>query len=117
MKENSFIIIEKYLRKKYEFLDKVNIHSDMLVEYDLGFSGDDAVDFITDFSNEFKIDISKFDFGYHFGPDGVDFIGISIPINWFLNLFRKEKVLLLREDFKPLSIGDLEEALNTKVLK
>jgi hypothetical protein len=117
MQENNFFVVEKYIKQKYKFLDEVDINSDTLIEYDLGFAGDRAADFIIDFSKEFEIDISEFDFGYYFGHDGVDFIGISLLVNWFLNLFRKEKIVMIRDDFKPMTIDDLEKALDKKVLK
>lgn len=45
------------------------IAPETLVEDDLGCTGDDALDLITDFSREFRVDLEDFRFDFHFGPE------------------------------------------------
>lgn len=74
---------------------------DTALEKDLGISGDDAVDFLLDFSKKFNIDMSKFDIRKYFFPEG-DFM---LPI--ILRLITGKK----REKISELKLGDLEKAI------
>lgn len=56
------------------------------VEDDMGISGMDAVDFITDYAKEFNVDITEFDYTKYFYAEG----GVDL-INPILNLFKKQE--------------------------
>jgi hypothetical protein len=68
------------------------------IENDFNIYGDDAVEFIMKFSNEFNIDISSFNFNHHFSPES-DKVSL-----FFLTLLKKIKV-------KDLAINDLKQAI------
>ncbi|MBP1224728.1 DUF1493 family protein [Flavobacterium sp. 1355] len=68
------------------------------IEKDLNIYGDEAEDFLMKFSNEFKVDITSFNFGEHFNPEA-DKIYL-----WFYNLFYKKNK-------KDLTIEDLKKAI------
>ena len=68
---------------------------------DLGIYGDDASDFIIDFSQRFKVDISSFNFDEYFEGEG-DMIS-----KFFVNLFSKKK------NKKDLKIKDLKYAIES----
>ncbi len=90
-----------------EFVNKIrggytfNLTKDTKLQEDLNIWGDDAVEFIEDFGENFNVDISKFDIRKYFKPEG-DRILVSI-----VNLFRKAKP----PEFTPLTLGDLEQAI------
>lgn len=71
------------------------------LEKDLGMSGDDAVEFLLEFSKKFNVDIGNFKFKECFSPEG-DFI---LPaILRFLTGKKSEK-------HAELTLGDLERAV------
>ncbi|MBJ7406376.1 MAG: DUF1493 family protein [Bradyrhizobium sp.] len=43
---------------------------------DLGVDGDDAHEFICRFADQFKVDMSEFDFDMYFGGEGFDLVGL-----------------------------------------
>lgn len=49
---------------------KENITEKTCLDTDLDMYGDEASDFIMKYSNEFKVDISNFDFGKYFRQEG-----------------------------------------------
>ncbi len=73
---------------------------DTTLEKDLGMSGDDAVEFVLDFSKKFSVDVSKFEIKKYFFPEG-DSILPAI-----MRLFTGKKNPKKRE----LKLGDLEKA-------
>ena len=72
------------------------------LEKDLGMSGDDAVEFILEFSKLFNVDISKFEIGKYFYPEGDSilpalfriFTGEKNPKQMELNLGSLENAVL-----------------------
>lgn len=75
---------------------KLSLATELL--WDLGVDGDDATDFIAEFQREFEVDLSDFDLGRHFGPEGFN-LDRAISA-WFKG--RKVKA--------PISIGLLYRA-------
>lgn len=63
------------------------------IENDLGITGDDGHDLIKEYSKTFNVDISDFKFENYFYPEPSHFID-----------YKKIKI-------KPLTIGDLENAI------
>ena len=76
------------------------------LEKDLGMTGDDAVEFIMEFSEKFNIDISEFKIGEYFEPEGD---AILPAILGLLTGKRSQKQ-------KELTIGDLQKAVNAHKL-
>jgi hypothetical protein len=64
------------------------------MERDLGITGDDGVDLMNSFSDEFEVDLSEFDISKYFSPEGC---------NPFAIFFHREKIL-------PLKIKSLVQA-------
>lgn len=79
---------------------------DTLLEKDLGITGDDAIDFIEDFAQEFDIDCSSFNYRLYFKEEGVDLFQM---IN---RLFFREKMSTNRD----ISLWKLAEAIHRKKL-
>jgi acyl carrier protein len=80
------------------------------VEKDMGLSGLDAVDFIRDYSKEFNVDITTFDYSKYFYAEG----GLDL-LNPILNLFKnKEDQVNIRPE--RLTIQHLAEGILNKKL-
>lgn len=75
--------------------DKIFINSKL--EDDLGLTGDDAVEFILDFSRKFNVDISNFVISDYFSNEAFNFIGLII------NFFKHKEVVIK----KALTVDDL----------
>jgi acyl carrier protein len=73
------------------------------LEKDLKITGDDAWEFFQAFSKEFKVDISQFEISNHFMPEG------SLAL-MKLTLFGKDT------GKPPITLGDLEKAVEKKVM-
>lgn len=71
------------------------------LERDLGMTGDDAIEFILEFSQRFNVDISQFNIRLYFEPEGD-----SILPNVFRSITGKKK-----SKQKELTIGDLEHSV------
>ncbi|MHC0448248.1 hypothetical protein ACWA1F_22775 [Flavobacterium sp. 3-218] len=90
--------------KLYQFLNKqtgkfFNDQSpNYWIEKDLGIYGDEAVDFLVQFSSGFDVNISDFNFAEHFNSE-------SDKISLFVSNFFK------RKNKKDLTIQDLKDAL------
>lgn len=54
-------------------IDPNKIDLETSVENDLGLTGDDAVDFIEEFSERFNVNIEAFDYNKYFKPEGLVF--------------------------------------------
>lgn len=71
------------------------ITPDLLIEDDLGISGDDAYDFIISYSKRFSIDISGFSFSKYFHSEVTFFITDKSPLTiGMLNQAIKDKKLI-----------------------
>lgn len=77
------------LIKKYSAVSNINPDADL--EWDLGLTGDDAFEFLTEYSKTFAVDVSKFPFHDFFHDEGQNFILI---VNRFFRKIRKEKITL-----------------------
>lgn len=69
MREEILVNIRKLIEDrmgKYKF----PLNKEVSLEKDLGMSGDDAVEFILEYSKYFKVDISEFVIGKYFEPEG-----------------------------------------------
>jgi acyl carrier protein len=113
--------MEEQIKKIREFIEKSdwgsidNINSETTIEKDLGFTGDDAWDFINDYAKRFNVDCSKFEFGKYFYLEG----GIDL-INPILNIFRskEDKINNPTHDLtiEDLAKGILAERLDEEVI-
>jgi acyl carrier protein len=74
---------------------------DTALEKDLGMTGDDAVEFLLDFGEKFKVDLSKFEINKYFLPEGDSFLPAIIR---FFSGAKNPKQNELR-------LGDLEKAV------
>ena len=45
------------------------IHATTRVQHDCGVTGDDAVELMSKFSEQFSVDLAEFEFDRHFGPE------------------------------------------------
>lgn len=88
--------IKEYVIEK-NLIDADEISEETDIENDLGLTGNDAEEFIADFSEKFKVDISEFDFKSYFLAEGIDFSS-------FFNFFSPKKR-------KKLRLLDLHEAV------
>ena len=79
------------------------------LETDLEIYGDDVEEFIESFSIEFEVDVSRFDASKYFSPEGDPFI--AKIASWILRLKAKKVIQRL-----PITIGDLEKAIEDKIL-
>ena len=98
MELQSFIEKERW---RYPFSLTLN----MELEKDLKITGDDAIEFIIAFGENFEVDVSQFHADDYFNSEGIDLFG------WIVDLFRKESRVK-----KILTLGDLENAIYTKKL-
>jgi len=110
MKEDIFQNIVKLVEKKMGKY-KMDLTPDIMLEKDLGITGDDAVEFILEFSENFKVDVSNFLFTEYFESEGD-----SILPDIIRGIFNKKK-----RKSKELTLGDLYNGaiagkLNNEVL-
>ena len=75
------------------------------LEDDLGISGDDAVEFMEAFFDEFNVDASRFIFEDYFTLEG----GGLINFRWLFGLESKPKKSI------PISLGHLQKIVQKKV--
>ncbi|NAW50018.1 DUF1493 family protein [Elizabethkingia argentiflava] len=85
-------------------IEKDKISQDTSVNQDLGLYGEEAFEFILDFSKSFNVDISHFEFHKYFKPEMDAITGF---IGWKAGLEKKRL---------PLFVSDLEEAIKKGVL-
>lgn len=82
---------------------------------DLGVDGQDGWELIASFGRRFEVDLSNFQAGQHFGPEGFP---IYAPLVWFWWLitgqFGKQRAPEERARLKPIHISDLIEAAREK---
>ncbi|WP_138993126.1 DUF1493 family protein [Larkinella sp. C7] len=91
------------LRGHYKF----ELTANTSLQKDLGIYGDDASEFIERFGQIFQVDISEFNYAKYFAGEG----GIFTP--WLTNWLK------IDDDFgkEPLTLGDLEAAIESKKLR
>lgn len=65
--EDTFLILQVYI-SKYWTCSITNIKANTTLD-DLGMFGDDKLDFLNDYSREFNVDISGFDFDKYIEPE------------------------------------------------
>ena len=92
-------------RETYKF----KLTRDLDLETDLEIYGDDVEEFVESFSIEFGVDISKFDASKYFSPEGDPFI--AKIVSWILRIKSKKGIQRL-----PITLGDLEKAIEDKIL-
>lgn len=100
---------DRILKEIISFLDENNrlypediINRETRLEEDLLLTGDDAAEFLDAFVKRFNIkDYSEFEFDDYFEAEGIDLFAI----------FRKKR------EKKVLTVGDLERAVETGILK
>jgi len=80
------------------------IHATSRLADDFGVDGDDAVEFMTKFSETFSVDMSEFQFSRHFGPEGA-----SNPIDLLVGIVRSA-CGMRTHDFVDIRIRDLVSA-------
>jgi hypothetical protein len=80
-------------------LDKLVDHASLF--HDLGVDGDDARDFLREFSCRFQVDMSQFVFSAHFGPEGA-----FNPVAFVCELLTKSRF----KKFRRLEVRDLVQA-------
>lgn len=78
---------------------QISLQSDLR---NLGIDGDDAIELMNKFSQEFSVDMSKFDFKRHFSPEGFNPFLILFPSWW-------------RRKLQSITIRDLVKAAETGV--
>ncbi len=77
----SYIEVKKFLEKaSYEKVDNSNI----LIEQDLGFCGDDTYFLIEEFVEKYNLDFSNFNFSEHFLSEGESANGFQVLFNMVL---------------------------------
>ncbi len=79
----------------------------MSLQDDLKIHGDDAVDFLQRFATEFDVNISELNLSEYFKPEGDLILPLIIG-----HVLGKEK-----RTYKKLTIGDLELAIKTRILR
>lgn len=100
MKENLIEEIKLLIQQKMGKYKK-KIDRSTALEHDLGITGDDAAELLAEYSDRFNVDVSKFNIGVYFMPEG-DTILPSI-----ISLFTGKKASKQKE----LTIGDLERGV------
>lgn len=91
----------KQLIYKQRWHYKKELQRETTLERDLGITGDDAVEFMEAFSEEFNVDVSKLDLRKYFDGEGFSLIP-------FMNVFRRSDRTSPR--LTQMTIGDLERA-------
>lgn len=64
-------------------IDSKRLTLDTLIEKDLGITGDDAIDFMEEFAQEFDIDIISFNYSKYFGSEGVNIFNVIARLFFF----------------------------------
>ena len=77
---------------------------------DLGVDGDDGYDLLSDFAEQFAVDMTAFEFDRHFAPEGLP---PWFPFYWLILLFRRGTPEQ-RARLEPISVADLVDAANRR---
>lgn len=100
MENQVFEKIKQFVyRQRWKY--KKELRRETTLEGDLGITGDDAVEFMEAFSEEFDVDVSNLDLRKYFDGEGFGLIDLS-------RLFRKKDP---PKSAKPMTLGDLERAV------
>jgi len=100
--------IKHFLESDRWGLEKREIQRNTKIEQDLRLTGDDAVEFIVAFGEEFDVDVSNFMADEYFEAEGT--FPFQNTINSLLGIKNKSPK-------KILTIGDLEKAIELKELR
>ena len=90
-------ILQFLFRKRGAYKIELSRETELLS--DLGIDGDDAVEFLEDFSKEFSVDVSQLVFDKYFNQESLD------SVNLISSIFSKKK----RKMLLPITLGMLEE--------
>jgi hypothetical protein len=94
--------LEAWVRQEHGTNPKKPITRDTQLDEDLHVNGDDAVDFMEHFFEEFSIDFGDYNFDHYFVPEGFS------PLEIFLLLISKKK--RASYDRPPITLGMLYQA-------
>ncbi|MBP1317658.1 DUF1493 family protein [Herbaspirillum sp. 1130] len=94
--------LEAWVRQEHGTNPKKPITRDTQLDEDLHVNGDDAVDFMEHFFEEFSIDFGDYNFDHYFVPEGFS------PLEIFLLLIWKKK--RASYDRPPITLGMLYQA-------
>lgn len=101
----TFEALKEFIQREWS-VGSGELSRETTLEDDLGITGDDGVEFIDKFSEEFEVDFpDDFDYSKYFGPEGLDLVGV------IKRAFIKKE---LRETTIPITLGQLEEAMVKK---
>lgn len=117
MNDEIFARVKAFVAEHHRIAEKKFNPDTRLVE-DLGIDGDDAVELIEAFCEEFEIeDMSDFNFSNYFGPEGCNPIG-DIFGSLYCLLFDRSKTLGTEEKLRatpvPVTLRDLAESAEAK---
>jgi len=102
MNDQVFNEISDFMEDYKWYLDGKEMTRETSIEKDFGITGDDAAEFLDAFVKRFNInDYSEFEFDDYFEGEGFDLFAI----------FRQKR------EKKVLTVGDLERAVETGILK
>jgi acyl carrier protein len=107
MNNTIFNKIKQFTSKQAGIMEE-KITETSSLEKDLDIYGDDAVEFIIAFGNEFNVDVSTFMAAKYFSPEG------DIILPGIIRLFtgkkkRKQKELMIKHLMKAIVAGKLDE--------
>ena len=85
------------------------VSADTSLSWDLGLDGDEAIEFLEEYSERFSVDVSQFEFSKHFGGEGCN--PFLVPYGIYLALTsrkQREKSLKVRHLIEARRRGYLE---------
>ena len=82
--EDTFSKIEQFvIEQRGTYLKSFNRNTTL--EKDLGITGDDAIEFMEEFVNQFQLDSRDFEISKYFSEEGFDLLGLGFLIRKFFN--------------------------------
>lgn len=85
------------------------VTADTSLSWDLGLDGDEAIEFLEEYSERFSVDVSHFEIGKFFGPEGCNPFLFPIGIYlWLTRRQQREKSLKVRHLIEARRRGYLE---------
>jgi hypothetical protein len=109
----SYALLVNFIQKTWPFQDAEKVTLSVRLSEDLGIRGDDAVEFLCKFSDEFKIDISNLVVENHFKLESNDFL--SPLIRWMKGATEKKFISITVEDLLcAIELGRLDESVIKK---
>ena len=103
--DQSFERLKEFVIKNY-WDTKSGLTRETRISEDLRIEGDDADQLMQEFSSEFNVDLSDFEFEKYFMHEGFNPIGFS----WLIRKLRGDKIP--KKSSVPIRLGDLERAMN-----